>query len=183
MIHVSVGVEEEYLTLPVSGPHLSRVDSSLQVQMFRGASRVLLETGEVGLAEGLDTALGPLSLPLGAPGRRHDEALLGAARRVVVIHPEVVTNLMGHHEDAGEASAGVGLATTVGDSQLLTEEGQMVTMEVTCVYTHPDDAVVLLSAHPSHPGQAHRHAVLRETLNNSCPASSLSTFLPLWSTA
>ena len=57
-------------------------------------------------------------------------------------HAEVVADLVRHHEDGGEAGAGVGLAAGVGDAQLA------------------DHAVVLVAAHPAHPRQAHRHPVL-----------------------
>ena len=38
-----------------------------------------------------------------------------------MVHPEVVSDLVRHHEDAGEPGTGVGLAATVGDAQLLRE--------------------------------------------------------------
>ena len=121
MVHVGVRVQEEYLTLPVGRPDLARIDASRQVQVLLGAVRVLQQTGQVRLTQGLDTALGPLGLALGTPGRGHDEALLVAPGGVVVVHPEVVSDLVRHHEDAGEPGTGVGLAATVGDAQLLRE--------------------------------------------------------------
>jgi hypothetical protein len=59
-----------------------------------------------------------------------------------MVHPKIVTNLMGHHKDSSKSCRWVGFASRVCHSQL------------------SNDTVVLVGAHSSYSGKTHGHTIL-----------------------